>query len=194
MPLLGSFCLLFALALSLYCFAVGTVAVVRKDAIGNRLAETARRAGMASFIAVLLAAGALVYSAMTDDFSVAYIMHHSNRALPPAYKFAVLWSGQEGSILFWALLLSGYGFVLRLRHKVDQRLVATASVVMAGIQVFFLILSNFVANPFGIMNRVVADGSGLNILLQYPEMVIHPPMLYMGYVGLSVPFAFALSA
>ena len=194
MPLLGSFCLLFALALTLYCFVVGIIAMTRKDGAGTALAETARRAGMASFVAVLFAAGALVYSAMTDDFSVAYILHHSNRALPVAYKFAVLWSGQEGSILFWALLLSGYGFVLRLRHKVDQRLVATASVVMAGIQVFFLWLANFEANPFGMMNRLAADGSGLNILLQYPEMVIHPPMLYMGYVGLSVPFAFALSA
>jgi cytochrome c-type biogenesis protein CcmF len=194
MPTLGSFCLLFALALTLYCFVVGIVGVALKNAVGDRLAETARRAGIASFVAVLLAAGALVYAALTDDFSVAYVMHHSNRALPGAYKFAVLWSGQEGSILFWALLLSGYGFVLRLRHKVDQRLVATASVVMAGIQVFFLILVNFVANPFGIMNRLVSDGSGLNILLQYPEMVIHPPMLYMGYVGLSVPFAFALAA
>src|SRR5215467_7906878 len=194
MPLLGSFCLKFALALTVYCFAVGIVAVARKDRIGNVLGETARRAGMASFAAVFLAAGALVYAAMTDDFSVAYVMHHSNRALPGPYKFAVLWSGQEGSILFWALLLSGYGFVLRLRHKVDQKLVATASIVMAGIQVFFLILANFVANPFGIMNRVAADGFGLNILLQYPEMVIHPPMLYMGYVGLSVPFAFALAA
>ena len=194
MPLLGSFCLLFALALTFYCFVVGIIAIARKDAIGTRLAETARRAGMASFVAVLMAAGALVYAAMTDDFSVAYIMHHSNRALPAAYKIAVLWSGQEGSILFWVLLLSGYGFVLRLRHKVDQKLVATASVVMAGIQVFFLILAVFIAKPFGIMDRAAADGAGLNILLQYPEMVIHPPMLYMGYVGLSVPFAFALAA
>jgi cytochrome c-type biogenesis protein CcmF len=131
---------------------------------------------------------------MTNDFSVAYILHHSNRALPGPYKFAVLWSGQEGSILFWALLLSAYGFVLRLRHKVDQRLVALASTVLAGIQIFFLILVNFVANPFGMMDRVAADGNGLNPLLQYPEMVIHPPMLYLGYVGVSVPFAFALAA
>src|SRR6478672_5170750 len=194
MPLLGSFCLLFALALAGYCFVVGVVAAVRKDAVGYRLAETARRAGMASFIAVLLAAAALVYAALTDDFSVAYILHHSNRALPAPYKFAVLWSGQEGSILFWALLLSAYGFVLRLRHKVDQRLVAMASMVLAAIQIFFLILVNFVANPFGIMDRIAADGNGLNPLLQYPEMVIHPPMLYLGYVGVSVPFAFALAA
>jgi cytochrome c-type biogenesis protein CcmF len=194
MPLLGSFCLLFALALAGYCFVVGVIAAVRKDAVGYRLAETARRAGMASFAAVFIAAAALVYAALTDDFSVAYILHHSNRALPPAYKFAVLWSGQEGSILFWALLLSAYGFVLRLRHKVDQRLVAMASMVLAGIQVFFLIMVNFVANPFGMMDRLAADGNGLNPLLQYPEMVIHPPMLYLGYVGVSVPFAFALAA
>ena len=194
MPLLGSFCLLFALALAGYCFVVGVIAAVRKDAIGYRLAETARRAGMASFAAVLVAAGALVYAALTDDFSVSYILHHSNRALPGPYKFAVLWSGQEGSVLFWALLLSAYGFVLRLRHKVDQRLVAMASMVLAGIQVFFLSLANFAANPFGMMETVAADGSGLNPLLQYPEMVIHPPMLYLGYVGVSVPFAFALAA
>ena len=194
MPLLGSFCLLFALALALYSFVVGIVAAVRKDTLGYRLAETARRAGMASFVAVLLAAGALVYAALTDDFSVAYILHHSNRALPGPYKFAVLWSGQEGSILFWSLLLSAYAFVVRLRHKIDQRLAAMASVVLAGIQVFFFILVNFVANPFGMMDRVVADGNGLNPLLQYPEMVIHPPMLYLGYVGVSVPFAFALAA
>jgi cytochrome c-type biogenesis protein CcmF len=194
MPLLGSFSLLLALALACYCFVVGVIAALRKDAAGYRLAETARRAGMASFAAVLVAAGALVYAALIDDFSVAYILHHSNRALPAPYKFAVLWSGQEGSILFWALLLSAYGFVLRLRHKIDQRLVAMASMVLAGIQIFFLILVNFVANPFGMMDRLAADGNGLNPLLQYPEMVIHPPMLYLGYVGVSVPFAFALAA
>src|ERR1041384_4967900 len=194
MPLLGTFCLLFALALAGYTFVVGVVAALRKDLAGSRLAESARRAGMACFVAVLLAGGALVYAALTNDFSVAYVKEHSNRTLPLGYKLAVLWSGQEGSILFWCLLLSAYGFVLRLRHKVDQRLVAMASVVLAGIQVFFLILVNFVANPFGIMDRVVADGNGLNPLLQYPEMVIHPPMLYLGYVGVSVPFAFALAA
>jgi cytochrome c-type biogenesis protein CcmF len=194
MPLLGSFCLLFALVLALYSFVVGIIGAVRKDAVGSRLAETARRAGMASFLAVLLSTGALVYAALTNDFSVAYVKEHSNRALPVAYKFAALWSGQEGSILFWCLLLSAYGFVLRLRHKVDQRLVAMASTVLAAIQVFFLILVNFITDPFGMMSTVAADGNGLNPLLQYPEMVIHPPMLYLGYVGLSVPFAFALAA
>jgi cytochrome c-type biogenesis protein CcmF len=194
MPLLGSFCLLFALALSLYSFVVGIFGVVRKDRVGFKWAETARRAGIASFVAVTGAALALVYAALTNDFSVSYILHHSNRALPTPYKLAALWSGQEGSLLFWAWLLSGYGFVLRLRHKVDQRLVATTSMILAGIQIFFLILVTFVARPFGMMDSVAADGKGLNPLLQYAEMVIHPPMLYLGYVGFSVPFAFALAA
>jgi cytochrome c-type biogenesis protein CcmF len=194
MPLFGSFCLLFALALACYCLVTGIVAAVRQDAAGYRLSETARRAGMASFVAVTGAALVLVWAALTDDFSLTYILHHSNRALPIPYKVAVLWSGQEGSLLFWSWLLASYGFVLRLRHKVDRRLVANTSMILAGIQVFFLILVNFVANPFGLMDRVAADGNGLNILLQYPEMVIHPPMLYLGYVGFSVPFAFGLAA
>ncbi|HLW53520.1 MAG TPA: heme lyase CcmF/NrfE family subunit [Candidatus Angelobacter sp.] len=194
MPTLGSFCLIFALALAGYALVVGIIAAVRKDEVGFRLAETARRAGIVSFIAVSAAALALVWAALTDDFRLAYILHHSNRALPTAYKVAALWSGQEGSLLFWSWLLACYGFVLRLRHKVDRRLVGMTSTILAAIQVFFLILVNFVANPFGIMDRVAADGNGLNPLLQYPEMVIHPPMLYLGYVGFSVPFAFALGA
>jgi cytochrome c-type biogenesis protein CcmF len=194
MALLGSFCLLFALALSAYCLVVGVLAALRKDAIGFRWAETARRSGMVTAVAVTAAALALVWTALSNDFSNAYVLHHSNRALPWPYKLAALWSGQEGSLLFWSWLLACYGFVLRLRHKVDRRLVAMTSTILAGIQVFFLILVNFVANPFGIMDRVVADGNGLNPLLQYPEMVIHPPMLYLGYVGFSVPFAFALAA
>ena len=195
MPIIGSFCLLFALVLSAYCFVAGIVAVTsRNSAAAERLGESARRAGMATFIATAVAALALVWAALTDDFSLAYILHHTNRALPTAYKLAALWSGQEGSLLFWALLLSAYGFVVRLRHKVDRRLTAHASVVLAGIQIFFLAIVNFAGNPFGVMDRVAADGNGLNPLLQYPEMVIHPPMLYLGYVGMSVPFAFALAA
>src|SRR3974390_1104921 len=115
----------------------------------ERLGETARRAGVVIFGAVVLAAIALVVSAFRDDFTIAYIFHHSNRDLPAPYKFATLWSGQEGSLLFWSLLLSGYGFVLRLRYKTDPRLFAYASVVLAGVQVFFLLLLNLEANPFG---------------------------------------------
>jgi len=204
MPEFGSFALLLALALSAYTLVMGAIALWRSrtapgiiaggDGAG-RLGETARRAGIASFVALTSAAFALVWAAFTNDYSVSYILHHTNRDLNTAYKFSSLWSGQEGSLLLWAWLLSAYGFVLRLRHKVDVRLSAFASTILAGIQVFFLLLLNFAAPPFAIQPGPVAqDGFGLNPLLQYPEMVIHPPMLYLGYVGFSVPFAFALGA
>jgi cytochrome c-type biogenesis protein CcmF len=222
---IGSFALLLALALSVYSFLAGIIALVFQnktpslalqpaskmtrtpasfDGAGlsswfrhgsERMGETARRAGIATFASVFLAAFVLVVCAFQDNFSIAYIFHHSNRDLSAPYKFAVLWSGQEGSLLFWSLLLAAYGFVLRLRYKTDPRLFAYASVVLAGVQIFFLLLVNFAANPFGILaGPLRADGSGLNPLLQYPEMVIHPPMLYLGYVGFTVPFAFALGA
>ncbi len=195
MSQIGSFALLLALALCAYSFLAGILALVNKGPGSERLGETARRAGIASFAIVFLAAVVLVVAAFQNDFSIAYIFHHSNRDLPAPYKFATLWSGQEGSLLFWALLLSAYGLVLRLRYKTDVRLFAYASVIIAAVQVFFLLLLNFAANPFGVMQGALpADGTGLNPLLQYPEMVIHPPMLYLGYVGFTVPFAFALAA
>ncbi|MGB8985978.1 MAG: hypothetical protein WCC37_05180, partial [Candidatus Sulfotelmatobacter sp.] len=140
---IGSFALLLALALSVYSFLAGIIAlafqkraslqlagVSASQAVpgekspliamlrqgSERIGETARRAGIATFAAVLLASVVLVICAFRDDFSIAYILHHSNRDLPGAYKFAVLWSGQEGSLLFWSLLLAAYGFVLRLRY------------------------------------------------------------------------------
>ena len=195
MPQFGSFALLLALGFGVYALGAGALALLRPGAAADRLGESARRAGIAIFVAVTAASAALVVAAFQDDFSVAYIFHHSNRDLPLAYKFSALWSGQEGSLLFWAWLLSAYGFVLRLRHKVDPRLVAHAGVVLAAVQVFFLMLVNFAAHPFALMaGPAPADGNGLNPLLQYPEMVIHPPMLYLGYVGMTVPFAFALGA
>jgi cytochrome c-type biogenesis protein CcmF len=209
MAQIGSFALLLALALAAYSFLAGMIALFFQSgqesggmgfqSMGlqglDRVGETARRAGVACFAAVLLAAVVLVTAAFQNDFTIAYIFHHSNRDLSAPYKFATLWSGQEGSLLFWSLLLSAYGFVLRLRYKTDPRLFAYASVVLAAVQVFFLLLLNLAANPFGILEGPLrADGTGLNPLLQYPEMVIHPPMLYLGYVGFTVPFAFALGA
>jgi cytochrome c-type biogenesis protein CcmF len=203
MPEFGWFMLLLALALSLYTLVVGSIALWRSrgalavniDGGTGRLGETARRAGISSFVALSCAAFALVWASFTNDYSVSYILHHTNRDLNTAYKFSALWSGQEGSLLLWAWLLSAYGFVLRIRHRVDVRLTAFASVILAGIQVFFLLLLNYAAPPFSIQpGPVAADGFGLNPLLQYPEMVMHPPLLYLGYVGFSVPFAFALGA
>src|SRR5499427_1491495 len=196
MALIGSFVLLLAFALSLYSFVGGILALLYKnDPFWNRVGETARRAGVVVFATVFLAALALVVAAFRNDFTIAYIFHHSNRDLDAKYKFATLWSGQEGSLLFWSLLLATYGFVLRLRYKTDPRLFAHASVVIAAVQVFFLLLLNFAAHPFAVLEGAIPpDGSGLNPLLQYPEMVIHPPMLYLGYVGFTVPFAFAFGA
>src|SRR5277367_144459 len=195
MSQIGSFALLFALTLSAYSFLAGLWALTETGPASERVGETARRAGIATFALVALAATVLVVAAFQNDFSIAYIFHHSNRDLPAPYKFAVLWSGQEGSLLFWSLLLSAYGLVLRLRHKTDIRLFAHASVIIAAVQIFFLLLLNFAANPFGIMEGALPpDGNGLNPLLQYPEMVIHPPMLYLGYIGFTIPFAFALGA
>src|SRR3954466_13308736 len=191
----GTFALLIALALSGYAFFAGLLALAVKRPQSASLGETARRAGIAVFVCLCAAAFALIYSAFTNDFTIEYVRQHSNRALPGAYKFAALWSGQEGSLLLWAWLLATYGFVLRLRHKVDVRLTAYASTILAGVQLFFLLLLNFAAPPFALVQGAPpADGFGLNPLLQYPEMVIHPPMLYLGYVGFSVPFAFALGA
>jgi cytochrome c-type biogenesis protein CcmF len=206
MAAFGSFTLLIALALAAYNLLAGGLALWligsgRSSRIApERLADTARRAGVAGFVAVSAAAFALVWSVFANDFSIAYILEHSNRALPGAYKFAALWSGQEGSLLLWAWLLAGYGFVLRLTHKRDVKLYAYAGVILAGVQVFFLLLLNFAAPPFALIPgfaggaAVPDDGYGLNPLLQYPEMVIHPPLLYLGYVGFTVPFAFALGA
>ena len=204
MPEFGSFSLLLGLVLAAYTLLAGGISLWRSRkevrgsaglAASSRLQETARRAGIASFVAVSCAAFALVWAAFTNDYSVSYILHHTNRELATAYKFSALWSGQEGSLLLWSWLLATYGFVLRLRHKVDVRLSAFASTILASVQVFFLLLLNFAAPPFAIEPGPLAlNGFGLNPLLQYPEMVIHPPMLYLGYVGFTVPFAFALGA
>jgi cytochrome c-type biogenesis protein CcmF len=201
MATFGSFALLIALALAAYNLLAGMIAL-RLIATGQpaaispeRLADTARRAGIACFYAVTAAAVALVWSVFANDFSITYIVEHSNRALPGPYKFAALWSGQEGSLLLWAWLLGTYGFVLRLRHKTDVKLYAYAGTILSAVQVFFLLILNFAAPPFALIKGGIPDdGNGLNPLLQYPEMVIHPPMLYLGYVGFTVPFAFALGA
>src|ERR1039458_2288492 len=181
MPEFGSFCLLLGLVLTVYNFVVGGLALWgaspsglrithRPEATWNRLGETARRAGIASFFVLCCAAFALVWAAFTNDFSVEYIRAHSNLALNNAYKFAALWSGQEGSLLLWAWLLSAYGFVLRIRHRVDVRLTAFASTIMAAIQVFFLLLLCVAAPPFSIApGAVAADGAGLNPLLRSEE-------------------------
>src|SRR2546422_2209191 len=160
---------------------------------------------MAVCVLVTLAMGSLVYLFLTDNFSLAYVVGHSNRDLPTFYKFAALWSGQEGSLMFWSWLLSIYVFSVLYSYRAKHpELMPYVGVVLASVQLFFLILNVFIASPFKVLGALgpggamqvitQADGKGLTPLLQYPEMVIHPPMLYSGYTGFSMPFAFALAA
>jgi cytochrome c-type biogenesis protein CcmF len=202
LDIFGSFALLLAFVAAVYAFAAGMAGILTRRSL---LTKSARSAGMAVFVLITLAVAALEYFFFTNDFSMAYVAAHSNRALPAFYKFAALWAGQEGSLLFWSWLLSIYAFsVLFLNRKKHPELMPYVGVVLAGVQIFFLMLNNFVASPFHVLGAAdasgafhlarLSEGNGLNPLLQYPEMVIHPPMLYLGYTGFTVPFAFALAA
>jgi cytochrome c-type biogenesis protein CcmF len=198
----GSFALLLAFLAAAYAFVGGLIGIYTRKQL---LTKSARHAGMAVFGLVTLAVASLEYFFFTDNFSMAYVAQHSNRALPGFYKFAALWAGQEGSLLWWSFLLSLFAFLaLFLNRKRHPELMPWVGVILAGVQIFFLTLNNFVANPFNVIAgadssgamhlATLSQGSGLNPLLQYPEMVIHPPMLYLGYTGFTVPFAFALAA
>jgi cytochrome c-type biogenesis protein CcmF len=202
LDLFGSFALLLAFVCAVYAFLGGIFAIRTRHPL---LIKSTRQAGIATCVLIFLGTLTLEYLFFTDDFSVAYVVAHSNRDLSAFYKVAALWSGQEGSLLFWSFLLAVYVFsaLMTYRNK-NGELMPYVGVVLAGVQIFFLTLNNFVASPFkalavpgigGAMNLVTrADGNGLNPLLQYPEMVIHPPNLYSGYTGFTIPFAFALGA
>jgi cytochrome c-type biogenesis protein CcmF len=202
LDIFGSFSLLLAFLAAVYAFVAGIIGIVTRR---TSLTKSARNAGMAVFGLVTLAVASLEYFFFTDNFTMAYVAEHSNHALPLFYKFAALWSGQEGSLLFWSWLLSIYAFsALFLNRKKHPELMPYVGVTLAGVQTFFLTLNNFVATPFSVMGSAgangvlhvarLSEGNGLNPLLQYPEMVIHPPMLYLGYTGFTIPFAFALAA
>src|ERR1700687_3505104 len=202
MDVFGTFALILAFVCAVYAFGGGIAAIITRHPL---LIKSTRQAGMATCCLIFLATFSLEYLFFSDNFSIAYVVSHSNRDLSTFYKLAALWSGQEGSLLFWSFLLSIYVFsvLITYRNK-NGELMPYVGVVMAGVQIFFLTLNNFVASPFkalaspgadGVLNYVArADGSGLNPLLQYPEMVIHPPNLYSGYTGFTIPFAFALGA
>ena len=202
MDVFGSFALLLAFICAVYAFVGGIAAIYTRHPL---LVKSARQAGLATCGLIFLATGSLVYLFFSDSYWVAYVVAHSNRDLSTFYKVAALWSGQEGSLLFWSFLLAIYVFsaLFAYRNK-NGELMPYVGVVLAGVQIFFLTLNNFVASPFKVLatpgaNGALdiftrADGTGLNPLLQYPEMVIHPPNLYSGYTGFTIPFAFALGA
>jgi cytochrome c-type biogenesis protein CcmF len=198
----GSFALVLAFVCAVYAFAGGIAAILTRHPL---LVKSSRQAGIATCCLIFLATFSLEYLFFSDNFANAYVVSHSNRDLATFYKIAALWAGQEGSLLFWSFLLAIYVFsvLITYRNK-NGELMPYVGVVMAGVQIFFLALNNFVASPFkalavpgtnGAMELVArADGNGLTPLLQYPEMVIHPPNLYSGYTGFTIPFAFALGA
>ncbi len=161
----------------------------------SKLVASSFNAVYAVFALVFAASLILWYGLLDDHFELSYVWNHSEIALPTFYKFAALWGGQSGSLLFWALLLTGFGVAVALlnRNK-HQVLMPYVNGVLMFTTVFFLTLLVFAANPFERVSFVPADGQGLNPLLQNYWMVIHPVMLYLGYVGLAVPFAFAAAA
>ncbi len=202
MDVFGSFALVLAFVCAAYAFVGGIAAIRTRHPL---LVKSARQAGFATCGLIFLATFSLEYLFFSDNFSSAYVVAHSNRSLSTFYKLSALWSGQEGSLLFWSFLLAVYVFsALFVNRRKNGELMPYVGVVLAGVQMFFLTLNNFVASPFkalgvsgvgGAMDLVArADGNGLNPLLQYPEMVIHPPNLYSGYTGFTIPFAFALGA
>ena len=194
---LGSLALLLA-----FCFAIYSVvgSVAGKWRQNPFILVSARRAVYAVWFLLTVASSILVYALMTGDYRFAYVAAHSNRSLPALYKFAAWWGGQEGSLLLWSWLLSTYSMIaITINHRRHRDLMPYVAAILMSIQTFFLVLNAFVASPFHMLalDRVVTaapDGNGLNPLLQYPAMAIHPPMLFLGYVGFAVPFAFAMSS
>jgi cytochrome c-type biogenesis protein CcmF len=191
MPELGRAALIVTLGLLLYALVAGAAAAYTRR---KRLADSARNALVAAFGTTAVASAVLLAALLRHDFSFAYVADVTSAALPTGYTISAFWGGQEGSLLLWLLLLTGYAALavtLTRRHAPD--LVVWVVPVMAGIGAAFAWLVVGVASPFA-TQPVPADGLGLNPSLQNPYMATHPPMLYLGYVGLAVPFAFAMGA
>ena len=191
-PELGHFALVIALALSLAQAVLGLAGA----ATGRRaLMATARPIATGQFVFVAAAFAALAYSFVTNDFSVVNVATNSNSRLPTPYRFAASWGSHEGSMLLWTLMLAGWTFaVAALSRHLPERMVARVMGVLGILSVGFLLFVLLTSNPFERLLPPAEDGRDLNPLLQDPGMVIHPPMLYMGYVGFSVAFAFSLAA
>ena len=189
---IGEFALLLALATALYGVA-SYVMAFRSNRVDVYM--SADKTPIIVWGCVMVSSIALWKAFLTNDFSLQYVAAYSNIDLDFFYKFSSFWGGQKGSLLFWALILTTYMMVVHVQNrKQNVRLVPIALAVMMVITLFFLVLLNFSTNPFERLPVPPADGRGLNPLLQNYWMVIHPPTLYLGYVGFTVPFAFATAA
>ena len=188
---LGRAALILALALALYAACAGALAGYGGR---RRLHESARNALLGAFAATAVAAFVLLHALRARDFSYAYVAAHSARELPFPYSFSAFWGGQEGSLLLWLLVLTGLGsLAVTLNRELIRRLLPWTVPVLGAVASFFAFLLVFVSSPFE-LQAAPLDGNGLVPSLQNPYMMIHPPLLYLGYVGLTIPFAFAAGA
>lgn len=179
----------------LACVYGGGVLVLGIARDSKRWLEQGRGAAVAGAVLCTLASVLLIYFLAVSDFRLAYVANHTSRSLPLVYKVSAFWAGQEGSLLLWALVLSWYGaYVARVTWARSPVLAARALAIMLGVEAFFLFLVAFVSSPFRVLSPVPPDGMGLNPMLQNVGMLLHPVTLYLGYVGFTVPFAFALAA
>ena len=190
MPELGRAALVVSLGLVVYALVAGSAAAVMRR---RRLAGSARNALIAAFGSTLVAAAVLVVALVRHDFAFTYVASHTSRALPTRYAISAFWGGQEGSLLLWLLVLTGLGALAIWLNRRSRDLVVWVVPVIAGVATFFAWMLVVVASPFA-TQRAPLDGLGLNPSLQNPYMVAHPPLLYLGYVGLTIPFAFAMGA
>jgi cytochrome c-type biogenesis protein CcmF len=188
----------YALLLALISAVVGVCAGVAGGLRQRReWADVARRAVWSTLAFTLLAVACLEWSLVGNDFSLAYVAEHSARSMGLPYRMAALWGGQGGSLLFWVTISLIYASAAARIHRDSQRrLMPWVCAILLANASFFLILINFVTNPFTRLppGQVLSDGQGLNPLLQHRLMLIHPVMLYSGFTGFSVPFAFATAA
>src|SRR5881275_2408644 len=188
---LGRAALVVTLGLVVYALVAGAAAA---SANRRRLALSARNALFCAFGSTAVAAAVLAVALVRHDFSFQYVAAHTNRTLATPYALSAFWGGQEGSLLLWLLVLTGYGtLAVALNRRLLRDLTAWVVPVLGGIASFFAFVLVAVASPFGTQTATV-DGAGLTPSLQNPYMVAHPPMLYLGYVGLAIPFAFAAGA
>jgi cytochrome c-type biogenesis protein CcmF len=189
-PELGRAALLLSFGLVVYALLAGSLAARRRR---RRLALSAQNALLASFFTTAVAAAVLWAALARRDFSFVYVSQHISRSLPLGYALSAFWGGQEGSLLLWLLILSAYGALAVWLNRGTRELVAWVVPVLAGVATFFAFMLCFVSSPFETA-PAPADGAGMVPSLQNPYMLAHPPLLYLGYVGLTIPFAFAMGA
>src|SRR5436190_239030 len=192
MPLLGTLALWLAFLVGLWGAITGFVGGAQGRA---DLQQSARHATFALFVALLVAVVSLEVGIFRHDFSLEYVAAYTSRNLPTFYLWSALYAGQKGSLLFWATVLSLFAMLVQLmtsgRHRVYLPYVAAVTCAVA---TFFITVMLFAANPFERLAFVPLDGRGMNPQLQNPGMVFHPPMLYLGYISITIPFAFAIAA